>query len=60
MRYSFQKRAKYKKHEYILVLHGNWWNITVDDDPCLETFDNCHAAEIAAKSIIDDLEIVLQ
>lgn len=58
MQYSFiHKRAKYKKHEYTLVLHGNWWNITVDvdDDPCLETFDSCYAAESAAKSIIDDL-----
>lgn len=57
MQRSFvHKRAKYKKHEYALVLYGNWWNITVDDDPCLETFDNCYAAESAAKSIIDDLE----
>lgn len=46
---------KYRNHEYTLIMCGNWWNIAVDDNPCLETFDNCHAAESAAKSIIDDL-----
>lgn len=56
MQYSFvHKRAKYKKHEYTLILYGNWWNITVDNSPCLETFDSCYAAKSATKSIIDDL-----
>lgn len=47
----------YKQHAIQLIAVGNWYNIVIDDNPMLETFDNYFAAKLAAESMIDDLII---
>jgi hypothetical protein len=45
----------YKGHSIQFLPSGNWYNIIVDGEGILETFDDYYAAKLAAESIIDDL-----
>lgn len=47
----------YKGHSVQLIPAGNWYNIIINGDIVLETFDSYFAAKLAAESMIDDLII---